>query len=69
MNTTAEKNGEIPDLRTTLYWSPRLVTDEQGNATFSFYTSDQPGNYFLNIEGIAENGELVHIIKALMPSD
>ena len=68
-DTTAEKNGEIPDLRTTLYWSPRLVTDEQGNATFSFYTSDQPGNYFLNIEGIAENGELVHIIKALMPSD
>lgn len=67
-DTTIGKNSEIPDLRTTLYWSPRLMTDEQGNASFSFYTSDQPGNYFLNIEGIAENGELVHVIKALMPS-
>ena len=67
-DTTIGKNSEIPDLRTTLYWSPRLMTDEQGNASFSFYTSDQPGNYFLNIEGIAENGELVHVIKALIPS-
>lgn len=67
-DTVVRKNNEIPDLRTTLYWSPRLVTDEQGNAAFSFYTSDQPGNYFLNIEGIAENGELVHVVKALMSS-
>ena len=65
-DTAAGKNNEIPDLRTTLYWSPRLITDEQGNAAFSFYTSDQPGNYFLNIEGIADNGELVHVIKPLM---
>lgn len=67
-DTVIRKNNEIPDLRTTLYWSPRLVTDEQGNVAFSFYTSDQPGNYFLNIEGIAENGELVHVVKALMLS-
>lgn len=65
-DTVAKKDNEIPDLRTTLYWSPKLVTDEQGNTAFSFYTSDQPGNYFVCIEGIAENGELVHVVKVLM---
>lgn len=60
------KSNEIPDLRTTLYWSPRLAADERGDASFSFYTSDQPGNYFLIMEGIAENGEFVHVAKALM---
>lgn len=65
-DTAAKKDDEVPDLRTTLYWSPKLITDEQGKAAFSFYTSDQPGNYFVNIEGIADNGELVHVIKPLM---
>lgn len=66
-DNAAKKNNEIPDLRTTLYWSPKLVTDERGNATFSFSTSDHPGNYFVCIEGISESGELVHIMKVLMP--
>lgn len=65
-DTVTSKDNEIPDLRTTLYWSPKLVTDERGNTTFSFYTSDQPGNYFVCIEGISETGELVYIIKPLM---
>ena len=66
-DTTAKKDNEIPDLRTTLYWNPKLVTDERGNTSFSFYTSDQPGNYFVCIEGISEDGELIHVVKVLMP--
>lgn len=66
-DSVVQKNSEIPDLRTTLYWSPKLVTDEHGNATFSFSTSDLPGNYFVCIEGISESGELIHVLKVLMP--
>ena len=66
-DTTAKKDNEIPDLRTTLYWNPKLVTDERGNTSFSFYTSDQPGSYFVCIEGISEDGELIHVVKVLMP--
>lgn len=65
-DTKEKKESEIPDLRTTLYWNPILATDEKGSATFSFYSSDQPGNYFLNIEGILDTGELVHVVKPLM---
>ena len=65
-DTATKKNDEIPDLRTTLYWSPKLVTDEHGNTSFSFYTSDQPGSYFVCIEGVSDTGELVHTIKILV---
>jgi len=42
-----------PDYRNTLYWNPNKVTDEDGKAEFSFYTSDEPGDYEINIEGLS----------------
>lgn len=65
-DTAAKKDNEIPDLRTTLYWNPTLVIDERGSATFSFYTSDQPGSYYIIIEGISDKGDLVHVVKPLI---
>ena len=62
----AKKSEEVPDLRTTLFWTPRIVSDEQGKASFSFYTSDQPGNYFITVEGISDKGEIVHVVKPLI---
>jgi hypothetical protein len=49
---------QTPDLRTTVYWKPDVVTDGQGKSTVSFYTSDQAGNYRVVAEGINANGEL-----------
>lgn len=57
---------EVPDVRTTLYWQPQLLTDEKGQASFSFYNSDQPGDYFLIIEGVSEKGDLVHVVKRII---
>ena len=45
-----------PDYRTTLFWKPDLITDEQGNADFSFYTSDDIGTYLVFVEGITRDG-------------
>jgi hypothetical protein len=53
-----EKKMQIPDLRSTLYWNPKVLTDNQGKASFSFYTGDATGNFKIRIEGITKNGIL-----------
>ncbi|MBS1523552.1 MAG: TonB-dependent receptor plug domain-containing protein, partial [Bacteroidetes bacterium] len=47
-----------PDLRSTIYWKPELVTDKDGNASFDFYNADGIGNYRVVVEGIDERGNL-----------
>jgi len=49
-----------PDLRTTIYWKPNVLTDDEGNAKLDFYTADDPGTYSVIIEGISEDGRLIH---------
>ncbi|MGF7038798.1 carboxypeptidase regulatory-like domain-containing protein [Mucilaginibacter lappiensis] len=51
-----------PDLRTTIYWNPELVTDQDGNASFNYYNADGQGTYRLVIEGIDENGNLGRLV-------
>lgn len=46
----------IPDFRNTLYWNPDIRTDRQGRATVEFYTSDEPGNYTVLVEGFTPYG-------------
>jgi len=48
-----------PDLRTTIHWQPNITTDEEGKATFSFYTADAPSTYTVVIEGVTEDGKIV----------
>lgn len=50
---------QIPDLRTTLYWSPKVRTDNSGNAVIEFYNSDTSKRYLVAIEGIADDGTVV----------
>lgn len=46
------------DLRTTIYWNPKLFTDEKGNVTFEFNNADGKGNYKAVVEGIDKNGNV-----------
>ena len=48
------------DLRTTIFWNPSVTTDENGNANIHFYTSDHVGNYVVVIEGITDEGGIIH---------
>ncbi|MBS1531381.1 MAG: TonB-dependent receptor plug domain-containing protein, partial [Bacteroidetes bacterium] len=48
--------GSAPDRRSTIFWSPSLATDKDGNASFEFYNSDGKGSYRVIIEGIDGNG-------------
>jgi hypothetical protein len=45
-----------PDFRRTLYWNPTLTTDALGNIEFSFFTSDETGQYRVEIEGTTYTG-------------
>jgi hypothetical protein len=46
------------DLRTTIYWNPKVITDKTGIATFDFYNSDGKGTYRAIIEGIDGDGNI-----------
>jgi hypothetical protein len=61
-----EKNrlNRKPDLRNTLYWNPSVKTDKNGKVEIQFWTSDLPGNYVINIQGISGTGEKVSLLKS-----
>ena len=46
----------IPDFRNTMYWNPELKTKDDGCTTVEFYTSDEPGEYTIVVEGITAEG-------------
>ncbi|UKT62954.1 carboxypeptidase regulatory-like domain-containing protein [Pedobacter mucosus] len=46
------------DLRTTIYWNPKVITDAAGNASFEFYNADGRGQYKVIVEGIDGSGNL-----------
>ncbi len=46
-----------PDLRSTVYWNPRLRIPASGHAEISFYTPDKAGTYRMVIEGLSEAGK------------
>lgn len=47
-----------PDLRSTIFWKPELVTDKDGNTSFDFYNADTPGTYRVVVEGIDDKGNV-----------
>lgn len=51
-------NGNIPDLRSTIYWNPNVKTYDTGKTSFSFFNADGPGKYKVIIEGINSDGSL-----------
>ena len=46
-----------PDFRSTLYWEPSIITDRNGKARVSFYTSDIKGKYTVKVAGLNSDGE------------
>ncbi|MEJ5995509.1 hypothetical protein WG904_13860 [Pedobacter sp. Du54] len=55
--TVANKNSKKPDLRSTIYWAPNIVTNTKGEANFSFFSADKKGIYTIWIEGSDMQGK------------
>ena len=49
-----------PDHRTTLYWNPKVETDDNGHASVKFYASDISKRYLVTLEGVSDDGIVVH---------
>jgi TonB-dependent Receptor Plug Domain len=47
------------DFRSTLYWNPKVVTDEKGEASVFFYSSDLSGRYRIVVEGVTRSNQPV----------
>ena len=41
----------VKNQRATVHWEPNIVTNKDGKAVFSFYATDEPGSYSVNIQG------------------
>jgi len=60
-NPKYDVSGNAPmggDLRTTIYWNPKVVTDKNGVASFDYFNADGKGTYRVIIEGIDSNGNI-----------
>ncbi len=57
---------EVPDLRTTLYWTPYILTDAVNRkARIEFYNNDVSKKLKAVLEGMNEEGKMVHIEKII----
>ncbi|WP_428654351.1 hypothetical protein [Runella sp.] len=54
--TSDQLKSRTPDFRNLLYWSPQVITDEQGKKSVSFYSSDQAGTYKVVLQGMNKTG-------------
>ena len=59
---TPKLNKELPDLRTTVFWTPNLLTDASGKASFEFFTASEAGTYKVIAEGVDGKGGLTRRI-------
>ncbi|HEY0899974.1 MAG TPA: TonB-dependent receptor plug domain-containing protein, partial [Sphingobacteriaceae bacterium] len=55
-------NTKIPDLRTTIYWNPQIITDEAGKKQLEFFNADGTGDYKVIVEGVDTNGNIARTI-------
>lgn len=49
--TSANEENVFPDLRSTIYWNPDIITDKKGEAEVSFYTSESKSSYLIILQG------------------
>lgn len=61
---TKSEERKKADLRSTLYWEPNLIGDNP-KIKIEYFNNDVSKKLLLIIEGINENGELIHIEKVI----
>ena len=59
---TINENDDKKDIRTTLYWNPQVITNHDNNkVTLTFYNNDISQSFRVIIEGMSNDGRLVHL--------
>ncbi|MEO6637647.1 MAG: hypothetical protein ABIN25_05190, partial [Ginsengibacter sp.] len=60
------KKTKALDTRTAIYWNGNIVTDDNGNASVSFFTADLPATYYVTITGISASGENIFYTTSIV---
>ena len=50
----------LADKRSTLFWNGNFLSDDVHNAQLTFFTSDIPATYKVNITGITVHGDIIY---------
>ena len=58
----------LPDLRSTIYWNPRVKTDSTGKATVTFYNADQENGLRVILEGLVPASGYVGSLSTQLPA-
>ncbi|HAZ04473.1 MAG TPA: hypothetical protein DCY97_20225 [Marinilabiliales bacterium] len=56
-------NFQQPDFRQTLYWEPNVELSSTKQSKLNFYTSDEKGDFEVEVEGITNKGQPVYFRK------
>ncbi|MFY0652144.1 MAG: hypothetical protein JXQ96_08935 [Cyclobacteriaceae bacterium] len=59
-----EELKRIPDYRNTLYWNPDLNISANASVELEFHTSDDLGDYKIEVNGITESGTPVYFSES-----
>ena len=54
-----------PDMRSTVYWDPKVKIDESGTTTIQFYAADPKTSYSYILEGMTSSGEICRYVGKL----
>jgi len=54
------KAGKFNDVRSTLFWDPSVLTDQNGQIKIPFFTSDVAASYKVIISGITSHGDVIN---------
>lgn len=64
--TVKDAPGRLPDVRSTIFWQPNIVTDKQGSVITSFYSADKPSTYTVIVQGSDMNGNVGYRMKKIV---
>ncbi|WP_316746492.1 carboxypeptidase-like regulatory domain-containing protein [Pedobacter gandavensis] len=57
-----DEPNRAPDLRSTVYWGPQLISGMEGKTNFTFFNTDEPGTYRVVLEGMDLMGHLARTV-------
>ncbi|MFX9058123.1 hypothetical protein ABTN75_19915, partial [Acinetobacter baumannii] len=65
-NYETQKYDDGPDVRTTLYWNPFVITDKRNKTVqLEFYNNDVSKKFKVILEGMNSDGKLARVEKII----
>lgn len=66
---SATSLGRVPDYRNQLFWASEVTIKGANAKTFTFFTSDVPGDFLIEIKGVKSNGEMISVSEIFQVLD